>query len=144
MREMLTSLSVERISRGSGDDVGPFDGRLAILTRGGARIPIAAVHPLLACSISSPPQARRLSLDVQCTVFQVQTPAGEVFTLPLDEIRGFHALTPERLQKRAEARGGKDGDDQPFGLAAFTSLARSASHPAPAGSRPPGASPRSP
>lgn len=111
-----------------------FDGRLAVITSLGNRIPIADVHPLFACGITGNDDERSLATAVECTVFQIRTPPGEVYTLPLSEIRGFHSLSPElveRLQRQAEAQlnhlsGGPDEENQqPFGFAAFTSLSRS-------------------
>lgn len=115
-----------------------FDGRMAVVTRLGQRIPIADVVPLFACSINtgaSPNGAaeRSLSADVQCTVFQITTPGGEVYTLPLHEISSVHSLSDHlirRLQAAAHAQAqalgaGSADDDRPFGFAAFTSLARS-------------------
>lgn len=110
-----------------------FDGRLAVITTLGNRIPIADVHPLFACGVTHNSDERSLATAVECTVFQIRTPPGEVFTLPLSEIRGFHSLSPElveRLQRQAEAQlnhltGGPDAEtQQPFGFAAFTSLAK--------------------
>jgi hypothetical protein len=71
-------------------------------------------------------------MEVECTVFQIRTPGGEVFTLPLEEMRTFHALTPELMRKleraarrEARRRGEAPGEEQiPFGFAAFTSLSR--------------------
>ncbi|MEO1584067.1 MAG: hypothetical protein AAFR96_05770 [Planctomycetota bacterium] len=101
-----------------------FDGRLAVITVQGTRIPIAGVTPLFACGISSSPSEQRLSVAVECTVFQISTPTGEVYTLPLHEIRGFHSLTPELVETlKAQAKPGLQVDE-PFGFAAFTSLAR--------------------
>lgn len=139
MREILTSLSVLRVKR-SDAPYDPqaeermrqtFDGRLAIITTLGARIPIAEVHPVFACSINGNTAVRQLSADVQCTVFQIRTPSGEVHTLPLHEMRSFHALTPElmaKLEAQAaianNARGEANKPDEPFGFGAFTSIAR--------------------
>jgi hypothetical protein len=107
-----------------------FDGRLAVITRRGERIPIADVFPLFACGIDTP-RERVLSLALECTVFQIRTPAGEVYTLPLHEMGSFQALTPELMRrlsqmarKRQEQETGEKGLQQPFGFAAFTSLAR--------------------
>jgi hypothetical protein len=108
-----------------------FDGRLAVITRQGQRIPIASVFPMFACGIEAP-GARALALEVECTVFQIRTPGGEVFTLPLEEMRTFHALTPglmrnlEKAARREARRRGASEDEEriPFGFAAFTSLAR--------------------
>lgn len=157
MRQILTSLSVQSMNRqahthkpiannagtpgqvssenaeGQADhhDDNLFDGRLAILTHAGERIPIADVVPLFACGINETETAKALSTAVECTVFQIRTPAGEVFTLPLHEIRAFHALTPELMREleRRSREGEAEGSDEaslqePFGFAAFTSLAR--------------------
>jgi hypothetical protein len=103
---------------------GLFDGRLAIITTQGTRIPIAGVTPLFACGISTSSHERRLSVAVECTVFQIRTPTGEVYTLPLHEIRGFHALTPELVETLKAQASPEFQADEPFGFAAFTSLAR--------------------
>lgn len=130
IREMLTSLSAVCAARGVGPppDGQPdlLDGRLAIVTTRGQRIPIGFVMPLFACGIPGTAFDRALSAAVECTVFQIRTPGGEVFTLPLHEIRMFHSIT-EDLQERlkdASKTMDKDGADQPFGFAAYTSLAR--------------------
>lgn len=109
-----------------------FDGRMAVITRLGQRIPIADVYPVFACSVptSSGAADRMLASDVQCTIFQIRTPSGEVYTIPLHEIVGVHALTEALMRKiEADAEGvGDEGGSQnlrPFGFAAFTSLARS-------------------
>ncbi len=138
MREMLTSLAMESAMRpapserenpANGDDGGDMlDGRLAVITAQGQRIPIAAVIPLLACSISSSQRDRLLSTDLQCSVYQIATPAGEVYTLPLHEIRGFHALSEELMQQLEQAavdQGTREKPAMPFGFEAFTSVARS-------------------
>lgn len=144
-REMLTSLSMQRarmiahaesqrkqiIAQGNPDpgpikDLPGFDGRVAVVTRHGDRIPIADITPLFACSIGGSSRKRALSEDVQCTVFQIRTPSGEVYTFPIHEIRAVHALSEEAMQsmkKEAEKDNGSDGD-APFGFAAFTSLSR--------------------
>jgi len=115
-----------------------FDGRLAVITTLGNRIPIADVHPLFACGVTHNSDERSLATAVECTVFQIRTPPGEVFTLPLSEIRGFHSLSPElveKLQRQAEAQlnhltGGPDEENQqPFGFAAFTSLSKASRGP---------------
>ena len=145
-REMLTSLAMQRarlvgfaetqrrqfIAQGNPDpgpikDLPGFDGRVAVVTRHGDRIPIADITPLFACSIGGSSQARALSEDVQCTVFQIRTPSGEVYTFPVHEIRGVHALSEEAMQSmKDEAQSGEGGaeGDVPFGFAAFTSLSR--------------------
>ncbi|MDX9910587.1 MAG: hypothetical protein RBS39_02010 [Phycisphaerales bacterium] len=104
---------------------GPLDGRIGIITTQGMRIPIADIYPLFACSVPGSPEARAISEEVQCTVFQVRTPGGEVYTLPLSEIRGLHGANPLAMAEFEAARsGGGSGDSTPFGYAAFTSLAR--------------------
>ena len=103
-----------------------FDGRLAVVTRFGDRIPIAEVFPLFACGIGDTSGKRALSVAVECTIFQIKTPSNEVYTLPLHEIRGFHALSPEimkQLEESTRSRGSGLDKDAPFGFAAFTSLA---------------------
>lgn len=139
IREMLAALSAMRLTRDSAlydpdqekEILQTFDGRLAIITTQGARIPIAEVHPVFACSVNTSAEQRELSEEVQCTVFQIRTPGGEVYTLPVHEIRAFHALTPELLArieeqaKRQESSASEDSQSRgPFGFAAFTSLAR--------------------
>lgn len=139
MREMLTSLSVMAMNR-SQEPYDPemekamretFDGRLAIITTYGARIAIAEVHPVFACSVPSSQADRDRSAAVQCTVFQIRTPNGESHTLPLHEIRGFHALTEELMQQIEKMalmhqHGEGSKGEEPFGFAAFTSLGRDA------------------
>lgn len=155
MRQVLTALSVESMRRhereGSiyyppEEDLPPkpkdvpaipqegnlFDGRLAILTHAGERIAIGEVFPALACGLTDPGQ-RAMSMAVECTIFQIRTPTGEVFTLPLEQIRGFHALSPQlmaqleataRAQEQRQRPEGDPDEKLPFGFAAFTSLAQ--------------------
>ncbi len=139
VRDMLTSLSIElarqraeaaRSDSPEGEKAEiSFDGRMAVVTARGERIPIAEVHPLFACSLGGSARERSLSADVQCTIFQVRTPAGEVYTLPLAEIVGIHALTPELMEQLEEANARQTGEgpsgERPFGFAALTSIARS-------------------
>lgn len=142
-RELLTSLSIAYASR---TDEHPeddqFDGRLGIITANGTRIPIGAVYPLFACSLAGTDAERALSMEVECTVFQIETPEGQVFTLPVHEIRAIHSLSAtlmEQIKAQAQAqsaaRSGDDGDESgegegmPFGFAAFTSLERSRRQP---------------
>jgi hypothetical protein len=61
---------------------------------------------------------------LQGTVFQIVTPAGDVYTLPLHEIRGLHALSEGIMNALEQSTGEPDKPSQPFGFAAFTSLAR--------------------
>jgi len=142
MREILSTLAVAagsggRLSptpTGAAHSAGPvdemFDGRLALITTTGQRIPIADIFPVFACSVAGSAAKRNLSSDVQCTIFQVRTPTGEIFTLPVSEIRSFHSLSEDLVQSleaRAEAAaGGKDASRTPFGFAAFTSLSAEA------------------
>ena len=101
-----------------------FDGRIAILTHAGERIPIADISPMFACSILGSHQAEQdAQAAVALTVFLVSTPAGELFTLPIQEIRALHTVTPDLL-KQIEQQV-LQGDDteaprHPFGLAART------------------------
>lgn len=125
MQELLTGLSA---LSAEGNDRDLFDGRLAIITTLGNRISIGDIAPVFACGVPGTADERSLSLDVECTVFQVRTPEGEVFTLPLHEIRMFHSLSEELVERvkeaarHAEGAGSETGE--PFGFAAFTSLAR--------------------
>ncbi|MGD1915800.1 MAG: hypothetical protein ACFCBV_06410 [Phycisphaerales bacterium] len=150
-REILTTLSAEGLRRqdrpagvelpGGGQLVSTvtpppsepelFDGRIAILTHGGERIAIGEVHPMLACGINGDLADRTVSKAVECSIFQVMTPAGELYTVPVHEIRAFHALTPELMKKLEQAgrvnrsqRSGAEDRDMPFGFEAYTSLAR--------------------
>lgn len=106
-----------------------FDGRLAIITTWGARIPVGAISPVMNAS-SARGGARALAQAVEWTVFQIRTPEGDVWTLPLHEIRAFHSLT-EQLMQDLQAAAREEQDDAgegegstPFGFKAFTSLAR--------------------
>lgn len=108
----------------------PFDGRMGVVTTQGVRIGIADVYPLFACTIGQTDLERALSEDVQCSVFQIRSPQGEVFTLPVHEIRSFHSLSEELMDQIASAASGEDAEgtrtNVPFGFGAFTSLARAA------------------
>ncbi len=140
LREILSALAV---AAGSGGRLSPsaagaayspgpidelFDGRLAVITTLGQRIPIADIYPVFACSVPGSPRARTLSGDVQCTIYQIRTPQGEMFTLPLSQIRTVHSLSEElvrRLETATMAQDDENGDGtRPFGFAAFTSMAR--------------------
>lgn len=142
VKEILSALSVAagsagRLSaspKGAAMSPGPldemFDGRMAVITRLGQRIPIADVYPVFACSVEKNPGDRGLSTDVQCTVFQIRTPGGEVFTIPVHEIVAVHSLSEELVRRMEEAARAaqmeEDGSERamPFGFAAFTSLAQ--------------------
>jgi hypothetical protein len=143
MREILNSLAAAAHSSGrlsptpsgAAMSVGPveqmFDGRMAVVTRLGQRIPIADVFPVFACSVRTSQADRMLAADVQCTVFQIRTPGGEVYTLPIHEIVAFHSLSEELLRQMEAAAATVAGEDEggveglPFGFGAFTSLAKS-------------------
>lgn len=105
-----------------------FDGRLAVITKLGQRIAIADIFPLFACSLPMNARDSVLAMEVQCTVYQVRTPAGEVFTVPLHEIAAFHTLSAQLVERLQQAAGGPSdtpqGDRKPFGFAAFTSLTK--------------------
>ena len=153
IREMLTSLSVlwaskdkhktaslEPAGHVAGGDL--FDGRVAVITTLGQRIPIGAVYPLFACGIQTSDGDRALSMAVECSVFQIHTPGGEVFTVPLHEIRAFHSLSEQLIDEIKQASIEQGGSDQqePFGFAAYTSLART-NLPSEVVSPPPGQGP---
>ena len=69
-----------------------------------------------------------LSHAVECTVFQIRTPSGEVFTLPIHAVRAFHSLSEESMDQLGQSARTSNSkqDETPFGFAAYTSLARSA------------------
>lgn len=123
VREMLTGLSM---MQGAHPEM--FDGRIAVLTNAGERIPIGEVAPMFACSIlQADSWQRAAAIAVECTVFRIKTPGGELYTLPLREIRGMHAMTPELLkhiEQQAIQRLADDPHKPPFGLAAFTTVHR--------------------
>lgn len=141
VREVLMGLAAAATSGGrlsptpsaaatSAEPVGElFDGRTAVITTMGQRIAIADIYPVFACSMAGDAQARVMSADVQCTVFRIKTPGGEVFTMPISMIAMVHTLSPEllgKLEAAAEAQASEAAGDakMPFGFAAFTSLAR--------------------
>lgn len=137
IREILASLVVLslRLSAKGGtpsDAAGPagedaLDGRLGLITTLGQRIPIARIFPVFSASVGRSPQQITLSAILESTVFQVHTPGGEVYTLPIQEVRGFHALTEslmDQLEQSSRAAGDGEERKEPFGFAAFTSLAR--------------------
>ncbi len=164
LREMLTSLAMRcaqedphrksLLLKGAALDTGltqtenMFDGRIAIITSQGQRIPIASVVPVFSMGVGKTPAERALSMAVECTVFQIRTPSGEVFTIPLHEIRAFHSMSEELIRslENAARNAASEPDDSrdeaggPFGFAAFTSLSRRAADVplfAPPGSQPP-------
>lgn len=112
-----------------------LDGRFAVLTHGGERIPIAQVTPLFGFTVRGSENERQTSAAIQMTVFRVATPDGEVFTLPVTEIRAFHELTPELLSRLQQAENeearaaGDDRESTPFGFAAFQALPKVAPAP---------------
>ena len=107
-----------------------FDGRMAVLTVSGQRIPIADIYPVFAFSVMGDEEARGRSNDIQCTVFRITTPTGENFTLPLSQIVSVHSLSQSLIEKMEQAQAALDASDSdaeqvPFGFKAYTSLARS-------------------
>lgn len=134
VREMLTGLMVAADKRPE-----LLDGRFAVLTRAGERIPIAQVTPVFGYSVRGSRSEQQASVAVQMTVFRISTPEGEVFTLPVPEVRGFHELTPELLariqqaESEADEAAGEttDADAHPFGFAAFKALPKLPPAPAP-------------
>jgi len=112
-----------------------LDGRIGVVTALGQRIPIADVFPVFAVTDVSCRQGRERSEDVQCTVFRITTPGGEIYTLPISQISAVHAISDElltQLERQAAARGFESGgtdDGIPFGFKAYTSLVRSESEP---------------
>jgi hypothetical protein len=134
VREMLSGLTV--VAEKNPD---LMDGRFAVLTHAGERIPIARVEPVFAYSIRGTGVGgggdQRNSIAVQLTVFRITTPEGEVFTIPVQEVRGFHELTPEllsRIQQAEDEQGRAAGDTEsrPFGFAAFAALPKAPTPPA--------------
>lgn len=100
-----------------------LDGRICVITTFGERIPVAEVKPLFALGVDQSPETRALSAAVECSVFQVRSPKGMVYTLPIHEIRAVRAVS-EDLMTEIERERGEPGIEQPFGFAAFTSMAR--------------------
>jgi hypothetical protein len=143
VRELLTGLSAQIMAAGA-----PMDGRVGIMLHDGTRVAIGEVAPAFACGIPGDPITQALSVAVECSVFRVTTPQGEVLILPLSSIRGIHTLSGELL-KELEQQAMREGGSpmgQPFGFAAFTSAARAAaSEPeAPASPTPPRRAPAKP
>lgn len=124
VRDMLTTMAVMR-----GREPRLFDGRMAILTHGGERIAIASIHPLFACGIPGTPAEQSLSIAVESSVFRIRTPEGEVFTLPVSEVRALHALSSDLVKSLEAGTREATAPHEPFGFAAFTSLSRGAMEP---------------
>lgn len=149
VREMLTNLSVLKLQidpAGKDERAKVFDGRVAVVTRRGVRLGIADVTPLFACGITTSEETREVSTAVECTVFRIVTPEGEVWTLPLSEIRTVHSLSEELIAHLEREANGANEPAQPFGFAAFTSLATGQRKPRTgkggSGRRAPGTSPK--
>lgn len=109
-----------------------LDGRFSVVTNTGLRVPIAQVQPVFGCGVLGKENREHwLSQAVECTVFQIRTPQGEVFTLPVHAVRAFHSLSEESMQQLGNTGVDPQGDRpvEPFGFAAYTSLAKSASTP---------------
>jgi hypothetical protein len=127
VREMLNDLSVLCQMKPE-----LFDGRFGIVTNQGVRVGIKTVFPLFACSIPGVGESsweREASIAVQCTVFRIATPDGEIYTLPVHEVAAVHAMTPELIEQLAKAEEQTEEEQdakesRPFGLAAFTALPR--------------------
>lgn len=124
VREMLTSLSLETAQADAQGKTHVLDGRIAVINFRGERIQIAAVRPLISFGVGNTAEERALSMMLQGSVFQIVTPEGDVYTLPLHEIRGLHALSEGIMNALEQASAEPDKPSQPFGFAAFTSLAR--------------------
>jgi hypothetical protein len=131
LREILVSLATisQRRSNARTDDdhaADALDGRLGLILGSGKRLSITDVFPVFAAGVGKSSRDRALSAAVECTVFQVRSVEGEVFTIPLSQIRGFHTLDEAlmaRIQEAARSQG-EDGQGEPFGFAAYTSLAK--------------------
>lgn len=109
-----------------------LDGRFSVVTNTGLRVPIAQVQPVFGCGVLGKQNREHwLSQAVECTVFQIRTPQGEVFTLPVHAVRAFHSLSEDAMEQLGQAARASEEEAQhaPFGFAAYTSLARSASTP---------------
>lgn len=109
-----------------------FDGRMGIITVQGQRIPIADVVPVFACTGQQSTDEHGLSDDIQCSIFRIRTPSGESYTLPVTQIVGVHSMSDELADQLEQAardmeETDKDGNQMPFGFAAYTSLARAES-----------------
>ncbi len=120
-REMLVAFAT--LSRTTPDIM---DGRVSVLTSLGERIPVADVEPLFPCSVVGDPKSRDLCMAVQCTVFNIRTPMGEIVTLPLHEIISVRVLSDDLLRQleAASSRVSSGKESEPFGFAAYTSLAK--------------------
>ncbi|MGV6815156.1 MAG: hypothetical protein ACWA5W_09140 [Phycisphaerales bacterium] len=145
VREILMSLASAaahasgRLSTGpAGANASPtpvgelFDGRMGIITALGQRIPIADIVPVFSCSMDGCEADRSRSRDVQCTIFKINTPTGESYTLPISQIIGVHSLSDALMDELEEAtmeEEDEDGNRVPFGFSAYTSLARSEAEP---------------
>jgi hypothetical protein len=130
VREMLCALCLETGHADASDKPRVLDGRLTVITFRGERIPIGAVRPLINFGVGSTRAEKQLSMMLQGTVFQIVTPDGDVFTLPLHEIRGLHALSESVMQELQAAAESNEPSEpgKPFGFAAFTALAQGLSN----------------
>ncbi|MGP1309519.1 MAG: hypothetical protein ACTS27_04900 [Phycisphaerales bacterium] len=120
-REMLAAFAM--LVRKDGE-IG--DGRVSVMTTQGERVPVSDIEPLFPCSVVDNERDRQLCMAVQCTVFNIRTPVGEIVTLPLHEITSVRVLSNDLLkQLEAAASRVSPGDEsEPFGFAAYTSLAK--------------------
>lgn len=101
-----------------------FDGRMAVITTLGQRIPISDVSAVFSCSLPGNELDRSISSDVQCTIFRITTPTGETYTLPVSQIVGVHSVSDSLIEQIEEQNESED-DRIPFGFAAYTSLSKS-------------------
>ncbi len=140
VREILMALATSaahasgRLSTGpAGANASPtpvgdlFDGRMGVITSLGQRIPIADIVPVFSCSMDGGDANRSRSSDVQCTIFKINTPTGESYTLPISQIIGVHSMS-DSLMDELEESSMEEGDVEnrvPFGFGAYTSLAQS-------------------
>jgi len=104
-----------------------FDGRMGVITSLGQRIPIADIVPVFSCSMDGCEADRSRSSDVQCTIFKINTPTGESYTLPISQIIGVHSMSDSLMDELEESvmEEGEPESRVPFGFGAYTSLAQS-------------------
>lgn len=148
VREMLTAMAVRTSEAQRAAESGampegagaPLNGQMSIITRLGARLPVAAVIPMVAANPAARGEAKALAMLVQCSVFQIVTTDGEQWILPIHEVASFQAISEQAAADIERANlAARDDRGEPFGFAAFTSLARGQGIATPADSadRPP-------
>lgn len=139
LRETLSALCMEteRLERarrdGAEPDGGahPLDGHVALMTATGERIQVAGVKPAMQFAVARTAHERQVAMALDSTIFQIRTPAGDIFTLPVSEVTGIHGLSDSIMrQLQAAERPSDEGQEaQPFGFAAYTSVARGSEEP---------------